>query len=264
MGRFAPSPSGKLHQGSLISALASYLHAHWHGGAWLVRMEDVDTSRCTHATGVHQLATLSALGFQFDEPVLWQTTRFAAYRAAFEDLYARDLIYPCTCTRSQMVSTTATHRCTHGVDEGLPIRTWRFRGRQSVTWQEASGQTHTQIVDDFVLKRGAVALDEWAYQLAVVLDDAHQNITHVVRGADMWESTARQVALQKTLRLPTPQYNHVPLLCNAAGEKLSKSEQAPELDALNPVEALHHAWRFLGGNGFECADVAGFWRVVLA
>lgn len=265
IGRFAPSPSGKLHQGSLVTALASYLHAHWHGGIWRVRMEDVDTSRCTHATGAHQLATLRTLGFQFDEPVLWQTERFAAYRAEFERLYAQNQVYPCTCTRSRMTQNTdSAHGCVQGIKEGAAIRTWRFQAdSQMITWTDETGHKHTQTVDDFVVKRGALSIDEWTYALAVVVDDAHQGITHVVRGEDICESTARQIALQQALGYPTPQYNHVPLLCNAAGDKLSKSEQAPELDALNPVEALLHAWQFLGGNDFDCADVTEFWQIVL-
>ena len=263
IGRFAPSPSGKLHQGSLVTALASYLHAHWHGGTWQVRMEDVDTSRCTHAMGEHQLATLRTLGFQFDEPVPWQTENFAVYRAEFERLREQQHIYPCTCTRSQVAQNPNAHRCAQGIDEGATIRTWRFRAdHQVVTWVDEAGQTHTQTVDDFVVKRGARSNDEWAYALAVVVDDAHQCITHVVRGEDIRASTARQIALQNALGYPTPQYNHVPLLRNAAGKKLSKSEQAPELDALNPVDALRHAWRFLGGHDFECADVAEFWKTV--
>ncbi|MCE1161061.1 MAG: tRNA glutamyl-Q(34) synthetase GluQRS [Burkholderiales bacterium] len=263
VGRFAPSPSGKLHQGSLITALASYLHAHWHGGVWRVRVEDVDTSRCTQAMGEHQLRTLRTLGFQFDEPVLWQTERFSAYRAEFERLRAQHQVYPCTCTRSQMAQNPSAHHCALGIDEGTTIRTWRFRAdHQMVTWMDEAGHSHTQMVDDFVVKRGAHLSDEWAYALAVVVDDAHQGITHVVRGEDIRASTARQIALQKILGYPTPQYNHVPLLCNAAGEKLSKSEQAPELDTLNPVDTLLHAWRFLGGHDFECADVTEFWKTV--
>ena len=223
----------------------------------------MDTSRCTHAMGEHQLATLKTLGFEFDEPVLWQTESFAAYRAVFEQLREQQHIYPCTCTRSQMAQNPSAHRCAQGIDEGATIRTWRFRAdNQIITWVDEAGQTHTQTVDDFVVKRGARSSDEWAYALAVVVDDTHQGITHVVRGEDIRESTARQIALQKALGYPTPQYNHVPLLCNATGEKLSKSDQAPELDALNPVNALRHAWQFLGGNDCECTDVAGFWQTV--
>lgn len=275
IGRFAPSPSGKLHQGSLIAALASYLHAHWHGGTWLVRMEDVDQSRCTRTTGEHQLATLHALGFQFDEPVMWQTERFAAYRAAFAQLRTHQRVYPCACTRRQIAERQAQlglsrypQTCLHGIAEGAPIRSWRFAvADEVVTWMDESGQSITeplaQTSGDFVLRRGTEDTDDWAYQLAAVVDDAAQGVTHVVRGADLWDSTARQIALQRALGYPTPHYSHVPLLTNAHGEKLSKSEQAPELDALNPLAALQHAWQFLGGVDFDCANVADFWQMAL-
>lgn len=275
IGRFAPSPSGKLHQGSLIAALASYLHAHWHSGVWLVRMEDVDQSRCTHATGEHQLATLRALGFQFDEPVMWQSERFTTYRTAFAQLRVQQRIYPCACTRRHIAERQAQlglsrypQTCSHGIAAGAPIRSWRFAvADEVVTWTDESGQSTTEVLaqtsGDFVLRRGAGDTDDWAYQLAVVVDDAAQGVTHIVRGADLWNSTARQIALQHALGYPTPHYSHVPLLTNAHGEKLSKSEQAPELDALNPLAALQHAWQFLGGVDFDCANVADFWQMAL-
>ena len=264
IGRFAPSPSGKLHQGSLIAALASYLHAHWHGGTWLVRMEDVDQSRCTHAIGAHQLATLRALD---------------AYRAAFEQLRAHRRVYPCACTRKQIAEQQAQlgvahypRTCRNGransVVNDAAIRSWRFDvGDEIITWTDESGSINTERLSetsgDFVIRRGAQDTDDWAYQLAVVVDDAAQGVTHVVRGADLFGSTARQIALQRALGYPAPQYSHVPLLTNVHGEKLSKSEQAPELDALNPLAALQHAWHFLGGMDFDCADLADFWRQVL-
>lgn len=271
IGRFAPSPSGKLHQGSLIAALASYLHARWHGGRWLVRMEDVDTSRCIRATGEQQLTTLRELGFVFDEPVCWQTERFAAYRAAFEQLRRQKMIYPCTCTRSQISAQQQKlhadaypKACLNGINARLSIRSWRFCAHDAIiTWQDESGEILTQTVDDFVLKRGDEAADEWAYQLAVVVDDAAQGITHVVRGADLIDATARQMVLQRALHLPTPKYAHTPLLLNPNGEKLSKSQQSPALDVLNSTQALLHAWRFLGGVDFECTDAGEFWAKVL-
>ncbi len=276
IGRFAPSPSGKLHQGSLVAALASYLHAHWHGGEWLVRMEDVDQSRCRHETGIHQLNTLSALGFQFEEPVWWQTERFPAYRMAFEQLLAQKRVYPCACTRSQIAEQEAIlniahypRTCRQGISSEQVIRSWRFDVRDDeVSWMDESGKTTTehlsQMSGDFVIKRGAVEQNDWAYQLAVVVDDAAQGITHVVRGADLWDSTARQIALQRALGYATPKYSHVPLLTNGQGEKLSKSEQAPELDALNAIEALQHAWRFLGGKALLISSARNFWDKVLS
>ncbi len=275
IGRFAPSPSGKLHQGSLIAALASYLHARWHGGVWRVRMEDVDQSRCTRTIGEHQLTTLRTLGFEFDEPQMWQSERFAAYRMAFAQLRACGRVYPCVCTRRQIaerqVQLGIAHyprSCRNGITSEAAIRSWRFDvGDEIVIWTDESGIISTERLSeaggDFVIRRGAVETDDWAYQLAVVVDDAAQGITHVVRGADLFDSTARQIALQRALGYPTPKYSHVPLLTNAHGEKLSKSAQAPELDALNPLAALRHAWRFLGGVDLDCRDVAGFWRSVI-
>ena len=276
IGRFAPSPSGKLHQGSLVAALASYLHARWHGGEWLVRMEDVDQSRCRHETGIHQLNTLSALGFQFEEPVWWQTERFPAYRMAFEQLLAQKRVYPCACTRSQIAEQESIlniahypRTCRQGVSAEQVIRSWRFDvGDDVVSWMDASGKATTENLSqksgDFVIKRGAAEREDWAYQLAVVVDDAAQGVTHVVRGADLWDSTARQIALQRALGYATPKYSHVPLLTNGQGEKLSKSEQAPELDALNAIEALQHAWRFLGGKALLISSARNFWEKVLS
>ena len=272
IGRFAPSPSGKLHQGSLIAALASYLHARWHGGTWLVRMEDVDTSRCTRVMGEHQLATLRALGFEFNESVMWQTERYPAYRAALEQLLANKLIYPCACTRSQIAQRQSELKtldypktCAHGIGDDVPVQSWRLRAdNQRITWQDESGEVFTQTVDDCALKRGAWMLDAWTYQMAVVVDDAAQGITHVVRGEDLRESTARQIALQHALGYSTPQYSHAPLLTNAAGEKLSKSEQAPELDLLHGGAALQHAWEFLGGAPMVVTDTHDFWRQINA
>lgn len=188
-------------------------------------------------------------------------------------------MYPCACTRKQITEQQAQLGVTHyprtcrngrvnSVVNDAAIRSWRFDvGDEIITWTDESGSINTERLSetsgDFVIRRGAQDTDDWAYQLAVVVDDAAQGVTHVVRGADLFDSTARQIALQRALGYPTPQYSHVPLLTNAHGEKLSKSEQAPELDALNPLAALQHAWRFLGGMNFDCADVADFWRQVL-
>ncbi|TDR30911.1 tRNA glutamyl-Q(34) synthetase GluQRS [Hydromonas duriensis] len=276
IGRFAPSPSGLLHQGSLIAALASYLHARWHAGTWLVRMEDVDVSRCTRAYGLAQLQLLMDLGFEFDNNVMWQSERNAAYQAAFAQLQAQGRIYPCGCSRKEIadsriaLNTTATYSgaCRHGMTDGKAIRSWRFRvDDEVIRWNDENGDSHmeaiAQSVGDFVLKRETPQGGEWAYQLAVVVDDAAQGVTHVVRGADLLDSTARQIALQQALNLPTPQYNHFPLLLNPQGEKISKREQAPALHALDGLSALQHAWQFLGGTYFECHDVPSFWSSVL-
>ena len=290
IGRFAPSPSGLLHQGSLITALASYIHARWHDGIWLVRMEDVDQSRCTSAYGEAQLKVLRELGFEFDGNVMWQSQRHEAYQAAFDILHAHQLVYPCTCTRREIVdshtrmdthnSQTAAYAgtCRIGITANKPIRSWRFRvPDEPVIWQDESNVTHVDnlkySVGDFILKRAdertpndhqSIQRDgDWAYQLAVVVDDATQGVTHIVRGEDLLDSTARQIALQRALSVPTPHYNHIPLLLSPNGDKLSKRDQAPALEALHGLEALQHAWHFLGGQPIEVNHINGFWHAIL-
>jgi len=267
IGRFAPSPSGQLHQGSLIAALASYLHAHWNSGTWLVRMEDVDTNRCKREYGDHQIQTLRQLGFVFDEPV-WQSARDAIYQAEFDRLHQLGTIYPCTCTRRDIGDGVYQGTCRNGHAADKPIRSWRFRLDDDVIkWHDENGTQHhdqpARSVGDFVIKR---LIDEnrheWTYQFAVVIDDADRRITHIVRGADLTDSTARQIALQRALGYPTPVYNHFPLLTNEQGDKLSKSGQAPALDVLEGLAALQHAWRFLGGWPIQVKDVNAFWAAV--
>lgn len=272
-GRFAPSPSGLLHQGSLITALASYLHARWHSGEWLVRIEDVDASRCWDEFAHAQLKTLRDFGFEFPADVMWQSKRDAAYQAAFDSLLAQNRIYPCTCSRREIddsrvrlqIEAAYLGTCRSGCDASKPIRSWRFRVHgELINWQDEMEGSHADDLEqhsgDFVLKR---AESDWAYQLAVVVDDGAQHITHVVRGIDLLESTARQIALQRALNLPTPIYNHVPILLNSKGEKLSKRDQAPALEHLSQIDALQHAWQFLGGEPLDIASVADFWRQVL-
>ena len=290
VGRFAPSPSGWLHQGSLIAALASYIHARWHDGVWLVRMEDVDQSRCTVAYGEAQLAILRELGFEFDANVMWQSQRHAAYQAAIEMLHTHQLVYPCTCTRREIVDSRTrmdtnnpqtmayTGTCRMGVTANKPIRSWRFRvPDEPLIWQDENNITHTEkleySVGDFILKRAGAPTKgghknpqedgDWAYQLAVVVDDATQGVTHIVRGEDLLDSTARQIALQRALSVPTPHYNHIPLLLSPNGDKLSKRDQAPALEALHGLEALQHAWHFLGGQPIEVNRIHGFWHAIL-
>lgn len=273
IGRFAPSPSGLLHQGSLIAALASYLHARWHGGDWLVRIEDVDSSRCKDEFAYSQLKTLRDFGFEFPAEVMWQSKREAAYQAAFDALLAQKRIYPCSCSRREIADSRVGSQveaaylgmCRDGRDADKPIRSWRFRvDNERIDWQDELGEQHIEHLElstgDFVIKR---AEGDWAYQLAVVVDDGAQHITHVVRGVDLLESTARQIALQRALNLPTPIYNHVPILLNSKGEKLSKRDQAPALEHLSQIDALQHAWQFLGGEPLEISSVTDFWRQVL-
>ncbi|AQG98122.1 tRNA glutamyl-Q synthetase [Burkholderia sp. KK1] len=260
-GRFAPSPTGPLHAGSLVSALASFLDARAHGGSWIVRIEDVDAPRTVPGAADDILATLAHFGMRSDAPPVWQSERGAAYAAAFARLQAAGFIYPCGCTRREIADSLlhahARHAtlaypgtCRNGL-HGKPARAWRLRvpdGAAAVVsfqdrWQGMQSQNLATEVGDFALKR---ADGLWAYQLAVVVDDADANITHVVRGADLLDSTARQIYLQRCLDVPTPAYLHVPVVNNDAGEKLSKQTGAAPLDRHAPLDALVQAARHLG------------------
>jgi glutamyl-Q tRNA(Asp) synthetase len=262
-GRFAPSPTGPLHFGSLVSALASWLDARAHRGAWLVRMEDVDGPRTVPGAAQDILATLERFGMRAAEPPVWQSTRTARYREALEQLKAAGLVYPCGCTRKEIAdsllhahsrNTTLAYpgTCRSGL-HGKPARAWRLRvpdGDAALItfedrWQGKQAQNLATEVGDFVLRR---ADNQWAYQLAVVVDDADARITHIVRGADLLDSTARQVYLQRRLGAPTPEYLHVPVVTNEHGEKLSKQNGATALDCDKPLEALNAAARHLGLN----------------
>ncbi len=265
-GRFAPSPTGPLHAGSLVAALASWLDARaWnggHGGRWLVRIEDVDTPRCQPGAAETILRQLAACGLQSDGPVLWQSTRSAAYQQALDHLLAQGLAYPCACSRKEIAAVQAAQghaperhavlpypgTCRNGL-QGRTARAWRLNTQAAliVDWQDrrlGPQQQHVaQVVGDFVLRR---ADGLWAYQLAVVVDDAAQGITHVVRGQDLADNTPRQILLQRALGVPTPQYLHTPLVCDAHGEKLSKQHGAPALDVSQPLQALSAAAQVLG------------------
>ena len=260
-GRFAPSPTGPLHFGSLVSALASWLDARAHGGAWLVRVEDIDGPRTVPGAAEEILSTLEHFGMHADEPPVLQSDRIARYQEALEQLKAAGLIYPCGCTRKEIAdsllhvharNTTLAYpgTCRSGL-HGKPARAWRLRvpdGDAAVItfedrWQGKQTQNLATEVGDFVLKR---ADDQWAYQLAVVVDDAEANITHIVRGADLIDSTTRQIYLQRCLGVPTPAYLHVPVVTNDQGEKLSKQNGATALDNDKPLEALNAAARHLG------------------
>jgi glutamyl-Q tRNA(Asp) synthetase len=223
-GRFAPSPTGPLHLGSLVAAVASYLDAKAHGGEWLVRMEDVDVPRCIPGADLEILRALEAFGLHWDGPVIYQTQRTEAYEKALFELRARDLAYPCTCSRRE-VGERYPGTCRLGpTQRGRPIA-WRVRGE-----------------DDFVVKRSDGL---FAYQLAVVVDDAFQGITDIVRGADLEDSTPRQNWLQRALGYPVPRYLHIPVVTNAQGEKLSKQTKAPALDLARVEEQMNAALRFL-------------------
>lgn len=255
-GRFAPSPTGPLHIGSLIAAVGSYLEARTRGGEWLVRMEDLDPPREMPGAADGILRTLEAYGFEWEGPVMYQSQRATVYEAALERLRQRDLLYPCACTRKEIADSAVQGvegpvypgTCRQGLATDKSPRAWRIRVEdRDIGFHDALqgwiSQNLARDIGDFVLKR---ADGYYAYQLAVVVDDAEQGVTHVVRGADLIDSTPRQIYLQQVLDMPTPQYTHLPVAANAEGEKLSKQTRAAALDLNHPVPALWQALVFLG------------------
>ncbi len=259
-GRFAPSPTGLLHAGSLVAALASWLDARAHGGAWLVRIEDVDAPRCVAGAGEAILAQLAACGLHPDEPVWWQHARGEAYAAALQRLRTAGQAYDCGCTRADIDAALAAagrpHQrfgervypgtCRAGL-RGRTPRAVRLRVDGRIDWVDRrlgpQSQDLAAEVGDFVLQR---ADGLRAYQLAVVVDDAAQGITDVVRGEDLADNTARQIALQRALGVPTPRHLHTPLVRAADGHKLSKQNGAAPLDLRDPLAALAAAAAVLG------------------
>ena len=277
VGRFAPSPTGALHAGSLVAALASWLDARAHGGKWLVRMEDVDTPRCIPGAAQEILRQLACCGLLPDETPAYQSNRSSGYQAALDQLIQGGSVYPCACSRKDIEvalaaagATKPPHgelvypgTCRAGL-RGRQARAWRlhtgfFKEKWPLAGVESAQDAHFSIasdastvdwldrrlgaqrqdvaaeVGDFVLKR---ADGLWAYQLAVVVDDAAQGITHVVRGEDLADNTARQILLQAALRYATPSYLHTPLMLAADGHKLSKQNGAQALDLSTPQAAL--------------------------
>lgn len=281
VGRFAPSPSGPLHAGSLATALASWLDARAHDGRWLLRIEDVDTPRTVPGAADVIMAQLRALGLAWDGDIIWQSQRGAAYQAAFDTLAARGLVYGCGCTRREIADSALRGQtapgadgerpypgtCRHGLAPGREARAWRLRvpdglERFEDRWLGPQEQDVAHAVGDFVLRR---ADGLWAYQLAVVVDDAEQGVTHVVRGADLLSSTARQRVLGRMLGLPPLRYLHVPLILDAAsGLKLSKQNGAPPVDTGAPQAALQAAWTALGFAPFGAESAAAFLREATA
>lgn len=275
VGRFAPSPSGPLHAGSLATALASWLDARAQRGRWLLRIEDVDTPRTVPGAADVIMGQLQALGLVWDGEIVWQSERTDAYQAAFDALAARGLIYGCGCTRREIADSALRGQtapgadgerpypgtCRHGLPAGREARAWRLRVPEGLErfedrWLGAQEQDVAQAVGDFALRR---ADGLWAYQLAVVVDDAAQGVTDVVRGADLLSSTARQRVLGRLLGLPPLRYLHVPLILDpASGLKLSKQNGAPAIDTRSPLPALQAAWAALGFTPLPAADVATF------
>lgn len=255
-GRFAPSPTGPLHFGSLVAAIGSFLDARHHAGSWLVRMEDLDRTREVPGAAATILHTLDAFGLHWDGSVEYQSARTRAYADALDRLERLALIYPCGCSRRQVAASGLAGpegpiypgTCRSGLATGRSARSLRLRVPTGVIAFEdrVQGRIEQDIsaeIGDFVLRR---ADGIHAYQLAVVVDDAWQDISHVVRGADLTTSTPRQILLQRHLGLPTPAYAHVPLVLDARGRKLSKSDAAAPVDPANPLSAALLALRHLG------------------
>ncbi len=257
IGRFAPSPTGPLHFGSLVAAVASYCDARKNNGQWLLRMEDLDKQRSVKGAADTILDQLENFGFEWDGPVLYQSTRDRFYNDALETLRAKQLIYPCTCTRKE-IADSSTHvgiegviypgTCLHQPIKPHATAAWRIKTDASkISFEDAVqgkiSQTLNTDIGDFILKR---ADGLFAYQLAVVVDDAEQGITNIVRGADLLDSTPRQIYLQQQLHYLQPQYAHIPVVSNSAGEKLSKQTLASPLDTSKTSLHLIQALDFLG------------------
>ncbi|MBI1891058.1 MAG: tRNA glutamyl-Q(34) synthetase GluQRS [Burkholderiales bacterium] len=279
VGRFAPSPTGPLHAGSLVAAMASYLDAKAHHGLWRLRMEDVDEARTVPGAADAILQALATLGMQWDGEVVWQSTRKALYAAAAERLASHT--YFCGCTRREIADSRIgiaadgadvyPGTCRKGLAIGKHARALRIRvpaqdePNECISFQDRClGELVQHLateVGDFVLKR---ADGFWAYQLAVIVDDDDQDITHVVRGADLLESTPRQIYLQRLLQVPTPSYLHVPVVTNHAGEKLSKQTGATALDLTNPLEELARSARFLKLPISASDSLTHFWEQATA
>lgn len=248
-GRFAPSPTGPLHLGSIVAALASFLDARANGGRWLVRMEDLDPPRESPGAADLILRTLEQLQLHWDEPVLYQSTRSDAYRAALECLREQDLVYACRCSRLELGgSTVYPGTCRnlgleHTAGTALRCRVPHARLDFTDLLQGRQSQQLDTEVGDFVLLRKD---GYFAYQLAVVVDDGWQGITDVVRGCDLLDSTPRQLFLQHCLQLPQPRYAHIPLVINAQGQKLGKQQYSPAVDTTRPATVIWHALALLG------------------
>jgi glutamyl-Q tRNA(Asp) synthetase len=267
-GRYAPSPTGPLHAGSLVAALASWLDARAHGGRWLLRIEDLDRPRCPAGTDALILQQLAACALIPDQAPIWQSSRDARYEQALQSLLTTGQAYACGCTRRDIEAALAARgvlherfaerpypgTCRQGL-QGKAARATRFLASGTVSWLDRRLGSHTQDVaaevGDFVLKR---ADGLWAYQLAVVVDDAAQGITHIVRGADLADNTARQILLQRALGASTPVYLHTPLVLGGDGHKLSKQNGAAALDLRQPVAALQAAAQVLGLPPFHAAS----------
>lgn len=258
-GRFAPSPTGPLHPGSLVAALGSWLMARHARGEWWVRIEDLDPPREVPRAAEAQLRALDALGLRSDGPVVRQSGRQGLYRRALEQLLDQGDAFTCHCSRADVARQGGVHRgCAGGPRRPDPAIRLRVPAGTIVDFDDAIHGPMTQdvsaAVGDFVLRRTDGL---WAYQLAVVVDDADQGITDVVRGADLLDSTPRQIHLQRRLGLPTPRHAHLPLVLDGDGRKLSKTLRALPIDPDDPLPALRAAWAVLGQRADALPGPAG-------
>ena len=273
VGRFAPSPTGPLHFGSLIAAVASYLDAKCQGGKWLVRIEDVDRTRCKPEWALNIVRTLESLGFEWDGEIVTQSTHIDHYDAALGHLQSRQLLYACICSRKEIGDSAVrgiegpvypgTCRNQHHAAQGAALRV--ITNNDPVEFEDrAQGRPLQRIeseIGDFILRRRDGL---HAYQLAVVVDDALKAVTHVVRGADLLDSTARQIYLQRLLGYPTPAYLHFPVAVNEQGQKLSKQTLASGVNAQSARNALLAALRFLGQDSSEASRAGTNRELILA
>ena len=279
IGRFAPSPTGPLHFGSMVAAVASYCDAKANAGKWLVRMEDLDKPREVSGAADEILRTLEAFGFEWDGEIVYQSQRDEYYADALNTLQKQALVYPCTCTRKEIADSSNAM----GIDGLIYPKTCFFKPSLQTNIHAASRalvlesniafldaiqgeitQSLARDVGDFILKRKDGL---FAYQLAVVVDDAAQGITHIVRGADLLDSTPRQIYLQQCLNFSTPSYAHIPIAVNSAGEKLSKQTLAQPISMILPEHQLFNALSFLGQNPpteIKNATLAEVWRWAIA
>ncbi|MDX5997228.1 tRNA glutamyl-Q(34) synthetase GluQRS [Shewanella oneidensis MR-1] len=259
VGRFAPSPSGALHFGSLVAALGSYLRARSLGGKWLIRIEDIDPPREVKGAADDILRTLEAYGFEWDDTVLYQSARTDAYQAKLDQLLAQDDAYFCQCSRKQIQAMGGIYdgRC-HQLATPHQSGAIRLVNRAQVAefTDNLMGKVvvdHDFATEDFIIKRSDGL---YAYQLAVVLDDAHQGISEVVRGCDLIEASCRQLSLYQSLGLTAPQWLHLPLACLTPGFKLSKQNHAQAIDKQHPQASLNAALTFLGQSTVEPTSAA--------
>ncbi len=277
IGRFAPSPTGKLHFGSLLAALSSYLDAKKNNGKWFLRIEDIDKKREMKGASENIISTLETFGFEWDGRILYQSQRLEIYQSYLDDLLSLKLIYPCGCSRKEIADSGNPHgiegavylgTCRNGQKKTEKNPSWRIRvDEKPIRYidkiQGPQEQILSRDIGDFVLKR---ADNVFSYQLAVTIDDDDQGITNIVRGADLIDSTPRQIFIQNTLGLATPSYAHIPVATNIFGEKLSKQTLAQSLNVDNPTLHLWQAFKFLGQNvdpELTHSDLNTFWQFAI-